>query len=549
MLRDTLIIVLAGALLFPRGASADGLEEAYRSVSKSEIRGIIEFLGSDLLEGRAPGTRGAQLAEEYIQSLFQVLEIAPYTGEGFSISGADALSGAANDLSRGYYQEFTLNGFSIDRLGGEAGGVTLSYPDDIVGSYTGAGGEFSLTGEVVFAGFGISSDDWSWDDYKDVSVEGKIVIVRVNEPQGSDESDESLFEGSALTYFGRWTYKIEEAARRGAKGILLVHTTESAGYGWHVVMNSWGGEEVYLDSAIDNDLLFRGWIREEKFVQIAAAAGMSMEDLYGRSESGGFRPVDLGVDIMVTGESSRRSFTTRNVVGFIPGNDPKYAGKAIVLSAHIDHLGMNPRLEGDRIFNGAVDNGSAVASMMVTARHIKEYEKDLKYSVIILACEAEEAGLLGSHYFAGTLDPSKIIANINFESTPVWEKSRNFVGVGAKYSNIEDILKRILHDADLEYSYFSMSDQGFFYRSDQFSFARKGIPSVWLSAGEDFESGRNRLMEFFLGKYHTVDDEYDPEWDLGSAVQTIGVALRLIDYINRETPEIEWKGRISFPVD
>ncbi|HSG29767.1 MAG TPA: M28 family peptidase, partial [Candidatus Krumholzibacterium sp.] len=176
-------------------------------------------------------------------------------------------------------------------------------------------------------------------------------------------------------------------------------------------------------------------------------------------------------------------------------------------------------------------------------------EKSLKYSVIILACQAEESGLLGSLYFAGTLDTEKIVANINYESTPVWERSRDCFGVGAKYSTLEDILKKVAADAGLDYSYFSMSDRGFFYRSDQFSFARKGIPSIWLSAGEDFESGRNRIREFFDGDYHTVRDEYDPGWSLDSTMQTIGVALRLVEYINTETPKIEWKGRMTFPVD
>ncbi len=516
-----LLLPPAGSHALQTGSGSTGLHDP---VTKDEIRGIIEFLGSDLLEGRAPGTRGGRLAEEYVRSLFQMMGIEPYRGE--------------------YYQDFKLNGFSTGILSAEAGGVRLAYLDDIVGSYVREESEFDLKGGVVFAGFGIESDSWSWDDYKDVSVEGKVVLVRVNDPDP--------FEGDDLTYYGRWTYKIEEAARRGAKAILLIHTTDSAGYGWHVVRNSWGGEELYLDQHLDNDLIFRGWIREEKLIEILAAvkrSGHSLEELYAASESRDFRPVDLGFDIDISGSNSFRSFDTRNVVGYIRGSDPELSERAVLLSAHIDHLGRDLSIEDDGIYNGAIDNGSAVAAMMITARHLKAREKSLKYSVIILACQAEESGLLGSLYFAGTLDPDKIVANINYESTPVWERSRDCFGLGAKYSTLEDILKKVLTEEGLEYSYFSMSDRGFFYRSDQFSFARKGIPSIWLSAGEDFESGRNRIREFFDGDYHTVRDEYDPGWSLESTMQTIGVALRLVEYINTETPKIEWKGRMTFPMD
>ncbi|MCK4538120.1 MAG: M28 family peptidase, partial [Candidatus Krumholzibacteria bacterium] len=424
-----LSIFLIIPLLLPVRLSSS---DKFDTITKSEIRSIIEFLGSDLLEGRAPGTRGGELAEEYIQSLFQLLDIAPLTDAGYyNLKMADS-SPDGTGPGQSYYQQFTLNGFSTQSLSVEAKGIDLVYLEDIVGSYVREEKEFSLTGDAVFAGFGIKSDAWSWDDYKDVDVAGKIVIVRVNEPgrnrhvidsQGTSElvhTDPNLFEGNDLTYYGRWTYKIEEAARRGAKGILLVHTTDSAGYGWHVVRNSWGGEELYLDSALDNDLLFRGWIREEKLIEIFDSMDISFGDLYEKSENRNFRPVDLGFQVKIEGTNDFRSFTTRNVVGYIPGSDPELKDKAILLSAHIDHLGRNPSLEGDQIFNGAIDNGSAVASMMITAKHLKKHQDELKYSVIVLACEAEEAGLLGSLYFAGTIDPSKIVANINFESTPVW---------------------------------------------------------------------------------------------------------------------------------
>ncbi|MFO7914632.1 MAG: M20/M25/M40 family metallo-hydrolase [Candidatus Krumholzibacteriales bacterium] len=519
----TVCITLTLSLFFSCDNSS-GISSA--DISRREIRSTIRFLGDDLLEGRAPGTRGGRLAENYIRGVLEILDIAPHGGS--------------------YFQEFTLSGHTLSRLSISLGGEQALYQRDVMGSYVGSDTVFSLEGELVFAGFGIISQPWSWDDYGESDLEGKILLVRVNEP-GRD--DPELFEGPALTYFGRWTYKIEEAARRGARGILLIHTTDSAGYGWQVVRNSWGGEELYLPSMLDNDLMFRGWIREQKLEEALAEKGISLRKLYGKSESRDFRPVSLGITARIEGDSRHREFLSRNVVGYIQGSDSELNKKSIILSAHIDHLGMDRSLAGDSIFNGAIDNGSAVASMMAAAKRLKEQQGKLNYSVIVLACNAEEAGLLGSRYFAGSVDPSGIVANINFESTPVWERARDFIAVGAKYSSLEDIIREIVREKGLEYSYFSMSNQGFFYRSDQFSFARRGIPAVWLSAGEDYLSGVNRLREFFLGDYHTVDDEFNPEWELESAIQTVEVTLDLIDYINREQPALQWKGRMTFPVE
>ena len=498
-----------------------------RTVSRHEIQSVMEFLSSDLLEGRAPGTRGGELAEEYMRSVFKLLDMEPYEGD--------------------YFQQFMLHGFTLTDLLVEANGVRLGFRDDVVGSFTRDEAAFSIGGEAVFVGFGIDADAWSWNDYKDADVAGKVVICRVNEP---GRGDPALFEGNALTYYGRWTYKIEEAARRGARAILLVHTDETAGYGWHVVRNSWGGEELYLPSQLDNALEFRGWVREKKLREILAAAGRELDELYEASESPGFEPVDLGFAVSISGRGESRSLTTRNVVGVIPGVDPLLRGSSIVLSAHIDHLGMNETLPGDdRIFNGAIDNGSAVAAMVMTAKLLGERREELHYSVVVLACQAEEAGLLGSQYFTEQIDPSSVVCDINFESTPVWGPSRSIFGLGAEYSTLEQTLELVTRDLGLGYSMFSMTDRGFFYRSDQFSFARRGIPAIWIAAGEDYEDGINHQREFFTGPYHTVDDEFDPTWELVSTRQTIQAAVLLALRIDRETARPTWKRTLTFPVE
>ncbi|MFO7888977.1 MAG: M20/M25/M40 family metallo-hydrolase [bacterium] len=520
------ILLIFLLILSSCGKHSNDLNTIIDSVTKNEMQSTLEFLSLDLLKGRAPGTRGGELAEQYMKSVYKLLDFEPYQGN--------------------YFHPFILKGYSIHDLSLSLNRIPCKLHKDVMGSYTREQKQFTINGGVVFAGFGIISEDWNWNDYKGVSVKDKFVIIRVNEP-GPENPD--LFKGSALTYYGRWTYKIEEAARQGARGILLIHTKESAGYGWEVVQNSWGGEELYLPSMVDNNLAFRGWIREEKLQSILSENKISLDRLYRQSEKRNFKPVDLDLSIQIKGTNSFRTLKTRNVVGVIPGNHNKLKEKAVILSAHIDHLGMDPALKGDAIFNGAIDNAAAVAAMMTTAKILKKYQQNLEYSIIVLACQAEESGLLGSRYFASTLDPENIIANINFESTPVWEKSRDIMAVGAKYSSLEDIIKKIAEKQNLDYSYFSMSNQGFFYRSDQFSFARQGIPSIWISAGEDFVSGENKIKEFFLGNYHTVKDEYNPDWPLESLKQTVTMSVLLVDYLNRYTPEITWKGKMTFPVE
>ncbi len=228
---------------------------------------------------------------------------------------------------------------------------------------------------------------------------------------------------------------------------------------------------------------------------------------------------------------------------------PGKSKERIVLSAHIDHLGMDERKVGDQIYNGAIDNGTAVGAMMVVAKVLKEFQEDLPYTITILACNAEESGLLGSKYYAQNCDRNSIIANINFESTPVWSEAKSIMGIGARFSDFEDILQELAAENQLEYSTFSLSNQGLFYRSDQFSFARYGIPSVWISAGEDEISGKQNYTEFWGKDYHTVKDEFHPEWELEGMKQTIKYALLLIDHINRMETVPKMKSDVSFPME
>ncbi|MEZ5195647.1 MAG: M28 family peptidase [Bacteroidales bacterium] len=499
------------------------LEQRADKVSIAEMQSISELLGHNLYEGRAPGTRGGDLAEIYMNSLFKFMDLKP----------------GGNDS---YYQPFVMKGFTTVGMELTAGGVHLDFMDDVVGSFTIEKEWIDFTGDAVFVGFGITTDIWDWDDYKDVDVKDKIVITRVNDP---GLYNDEIFEGQILTYFGRWTYHIEEAARRGAAGILLIHTDETAGYNWNVVKNSWAGEELYIESDLQNNLKFRGWIKESSLIELLEQQNIQLDDLYKSSVSADFKPVDLGFPINIYGQNSFRDVTNRNVIAEIPGKTKE----RIVLSAHIDHLGMDPFKEGDNIYNGAIDNGTAVGAMLVVAKILKEFQADLHYSVTILACNAEESGLLGSKYYVQNTDRSSIIANINFESTPVWDRANSIMAIGARFSTLEETIKDLAKKNNLGYSYFSLSNQGLFYRSDQFSFARNGIPSVWISAGEDEISGEKNYTEFWGKDYHTVRDDFDPEWKLEGMKQTIKYALLLIDKINIKQTPPTWKSDLPFPME
>jgi Zn-dependent M28 family amino/carboxypeptidase len=513
------ILFLSANILVP-----ETLEERIKNISKQEMQSVEEFLSHDLVEGRAPGTRGGNLAELYIQSLFKWMDLKP-------------------ELNNQYFQPFMLKGFTIKELTVEANNRQFNYIDDIVGVWVGKETEFEVEKEAVFVGFGITTGLWDWDDYKNVDVNNKIIIARVNDP---GMFNANIFEGETLTYFGRWTYHIEEASRRGAAGILLIHTDASAGYNWTVVQNSWSGEEVYLESDIQSNLKFRGWIKESSLKEILEAKKIDLDQLYKKSLKQNFKPVPLGFPIKIKGKCQKREVLNHNVVAEIPGK----SGKKIVLSAHIDHFGISESKTGDNIFNGAIDNGAAVSAMMVTAKILKEFQKDLYYTVVVLACQAEEAGLLGSKYYVMTHpDRKNIITNINFESTPVWGKTSDFMAVGGRFSTLEDMLKPIVEKQGLKYSYFSLVNQGFFYRSDQFSFARYNIPAIWISAGENDDSGEKKYPAFWKTNYHTVRDEYDPNWPLEGMKQTIQMTLLLIDHMNKTQAVPKWKGKLTFPIE
>ncbi len=507
-------------LLLAPLAGGDGVADPRqrgRRLTREQLQAVVEFLSSDELEGRAPGTRGGALAENFLHAWFKGLGL------------------------RSRFQPFALRGFQLDELRLDAAGRGLAFGEEVVGSWTGGAGEFRLEGGAVFAGFGIRAPRWDWDDFKGADLRGKVLLVRVNDP---GLFLPGIFMGRALTYYGRWTCKVEEAARAGAAAVLLIHTAPSAGYGWEVVRNSWSGEELYLPGELEKGPAFRGWVREDALRALLRGRRIDLDSLYRRSLRRGFRPVDLGFTVRLSGRCRSRELQARNVVAEIPGS----SGRSVVFSAHIDHLGRDGRREGDGIFNGAIDNGSAVAALALTAQVLSEAGGERRLGLTFLACQAEEAGLLGSKHFVAGADTGAIVAALNFESTPVWGRSPDMFAEGAQYSTLEEEARAAAAGLGLNYVPFSLPELGLFFRSDQFPFARAGVPAAWISAGERDAAGRNRLGEFFRGgAYHTVDDEFDPGWELEGLRQTVEIAVALAERLEAGREPPRWKGLPPFP--
>jgi Zn-dependent M28 family amino/carboxypeptidase len=516
------IVLLSAALIStisaPRAnAQTDG---APSRITPQEIDAHLRFLSSDLLEGRAPATRGGRIAEEYIATQLQAFGIKPGVGD------------------TSYYQRVPIDVVKADpttikvTASGKAS-ASLRFTDDVVvwpGSATDAS---SAHGELVFVGYGATAPEYKWDDFKGMDVRGKILLVLVNDPPAT-ASEPNLFGGKAMTYYGRWTYKYEEAERRGAAGMLIVHTTERAGYPWHVVVNSNSTEHRLLprDPAAPPPIGVRGWITDSAATALLAQAGLSMADLRKRAESRDFRPVSTGIIIDETMRNGMQHMSANNVVGVIRGIDPKVRDEYVAYSAHWDHFGIGPVVNGDSIYNGAVDNASGVASVLTIAHAAAEGVKPRRSQLFVFVT-AEESGLLGSAYFGlhPTVPASKIVAALNMDIVPVNGRVRDLNVVGDSKSSLGPALAEMVKSEGIRLSPDAHPEQGHFYRSDHFSFAIAGIPSVSIGGGVDYMGrpagwGLRQAEDYTAHRYHQPSDEYRSDFDLSGAAQLAEIVYR-----------------------
>jgi Zn-dependent M28 family amino/carboxypeptidase len=482
-----------------------------QEISGDRIRAHVRFLSSDLLEGRGVGARGGLLATEYIATQFALAGLKP---------GGD--NGA-------YLQQVPLVGIQTRpdaRLSAQRGGrsVVLRWLEDFVGVSRRQTPLEEFTAEAVFVGHGIVAPEFQWNDYAGADVRGKIVVLFTNEPPSTDEQ---FFAGRALTYYGRWTYKYEEALRQGALAALIIHTDETAGYGWQVVRNSWSGEEPYAKLAPGEPALaFAGWVTRQAGQQLLGLAGRSVDELLQLADTRGFRPIPLGVRLHARIPSKIRQLETHNVIGIVPGSDPALASEAVVFSAHWDHLGIGAPVAGDSIYNGAVDNATGCGILLELARFWAALEQKPRRSAVFVAVTAEEGGLRGSEYYAAhpVFPAGKTAVALNFDGFYPFGRTRDVVVSGAERTTLWPVVEQAARRIGFEIKPEPRPEQGFYYRSDHFSFARAGIPAFSIKMGDEFFGkppgyGRQLFEEYNTKHYHRPSDEYREDWDFSGIEQ------------------------------
>lgn len=473
-----------------------------QDISGQRIRAHVKFLASDLLEGRGVGERGGELAAEYLAAQLALLGLKPAGDNG------------------AYYQRVTLIGVDpqpSSTLSAIGKGQTLDFRwlEDFVGSAQQQNESSGIDAEAVFAGHGISAPEFGWDDYKGVDVRGKVVIVFTNEPPSDDPK---FFGGKTLTYYGRWTYKHEEATRRGAAACLIVHTTPTAGYGWDVVKSSWGREDMQgkLDPG-GQALAFAGWISKEAGERLFSLLGKSGEEMLKLADARGFEPMTLPVRFRGRFPSKVRTVEARNVAGISAGSDPRRKEEAVVFSAHYDHLGIGLPKNGDSIYNGAVDNATGCGMVLEMARAWQTLNPKPRRSAVFLFVTAEESGLLGSESYARRpfVPAGKTALNLNFDAFYPFGRTSDVVVSGAERTTVWPIVESVAQRFRLTIKADPRPEQGSYYRSDHFSMARAGIPAFSIHMGTEFpgRSGSQIFEEYNSRHYHQPSDEYQESWD------------------------------------
>lgn len=491
---------------------SEGLQKAaLHHITDSSLRGHIRFLASDLLEGRGPGSRGDELAQQYIASQFETLGLLAAAPQG------------------GWFQSVPLVGVTTHapdtlRFATSDNALELKRHDDFI---VGSGKPTETAGfensEVVFVGYGIVAPEYDWNDYKGMDVRGKVLLMMNNDPA----DDPTRFAGVTRLYYGRWDYKYEMAARLGAAGALIIHTTESAGYPYQVVQTSWTGEEFELRDRQGPRTEIKGWLTEDAAKRVVSLAGQDLDSLRNAAQRPDFQPVSLGhVSLAVKNDVRQRD--TGNVIGLLRGSDPQLSQQYVIYMAHHDHIGLAEARDenGDNIYNGAVDNASGVASLLSIARAYASLPEAPKRSILFVTVGAEEQGLLGSAYFAANppVPAGKIAAVINMDGINILGPTRDVNVIGLGKSNLDPIVERIARWQKRAVVPDQFPDRGYYYRSDQFSLAKIGVPGIYLHSGVEVIGkpegwGREQKEEWVQTKYHQPSDEYDPAWDLRGAIQ------------------------------
>jgi Zn-dependent M28 family amino/carboxypeptidase len=488
----------------------------------------LRFLASDLLEGRAPATRGGRLAAEYIAAQFQALGLQPA-----GVNGT-------------YFQPVALVGMTPQPTfsWGPAGSTpeSLAYRDAFVAWAERPEADIAADGEVVFVGYGIRAPEWQWDDYKGVDLKGKILLMLVNDP---GLVDTTVFLGKILTYYGRWTYKLEEAARQGALGAILIHTTESATYPWEVVRGSWSVEQFKLDQPQSPSLAFAGWVTESSVRAALTKGGLNLDALSRAAARRDFRPVPTGLRASLRVHSGLRRVESENVAARLPGRDPRLASQAVLITAHWDHKGIGPIIRGDSIYNGAEDNASGVAAILGVAKSLTQLPRPAR-SIVFVSTTAEESGLLGSEaYVQRPLLPlAQTAAVLNLDVTNLRGATRDIGALGMDRSTLGPVFQAAARAESLAAE--SQPDvRGSFFRSDHFPFARSGVPALSIKPGIDFVGqtkgwGEEQESVYNQQRYHQPSDEYRSTFRYAGLAQQVRVTVRAARAIANDPAMPRW---------
>ncbi len=509
-------------------------KEAAKSITAEAIRGHVKFLASDLLEGRGPATRGDRLAEEYIATQMEAMGLKPAAPGG------------------GWIQKVPLVGITSKVPGtmtftnGEKR-LELQYREDFM-AFSGvqepeAGVE---NAEVVFVGYGIVAPEYDWNDYKDVDLTGKVLLMMNNDP----EDDPNLFAGKTRLWYGRWDYKYLMAAKKGAAGAIVIHTTPSAGYPWQVVQTSWAGERFELPDEGGPHTQIKAWTTDDASKKLAALGGQDLDRMRAAAQKRDFRPVPLGVRLSFGLANSLQRKESGNVLGQIPGSDPKLSKEVVVYTAHHDHLGMKEGAKpgDDVIYNGALDNASGLAAMLTIARAFTRLPKAPRRTILFAAVAAEEQGLLGSEFLAKhpPVPPGLIAANINIDGVNIWGRTRDVNMIGLGKSSLDRPILQIAKWQGRVVLPDQFPDRGFFYRSDQFNLAKVGVPAAYFHGGTDVIGkpkgwGKEQREKYEATDYHQPSDEYRESWDLSGAVEDVQLDFYLGVKVASAPAMPQWK--------
>ena len=486
-------------------------------ISGARIRPHVKFLASDLLEGRGVGTRGGKLATEYLATQLEILGAKPAGDNG------------------AYFQRVPMLGVQtqpeseLTALAGEKS-VTLRWKQDFVGSSGIQQPQSDFDAEAIFVGHGITAPEFQWDDFKGVEVRGKVLVMFTNEPPSEDPK---FFDGRALTYYGRWTYKYEQALRKGAVAAILIHTTPTAGYGWDVVRSSWSGEaaQMRLEPG-ENGLRLAAWVSQEAGEKLAALSGRTVAQLLAMANQREFRPIPLGFRLRGRIASSLREIESRNVVGKIPGSDPALEGDAVLFSAHWDHFGIGIPVNGDAIYNGAADNATGCAMLLEIARAWSRLPEKPRRSALFIFVTAEEQGLLGSAFYARhpVVLPSRTALAVNLDMFFPFGRTKDVQVNGAERTPVWPLVEEAVRRMNFEIAPDPQPEQGHYFRSDHFSFARAGIPAFSIDRGNVYLGkpagfGDRIFEEFNSTRYHQPSDEYHDDWDFSGMEQYARLAF------------------------